>query len=246
MVSMNSQRRLDREVIYSFCAVSNCADGANPQGQIVQDAAGAFYGVTPNGGANGRGEVFKVTAASGGALYSFCPSGSSSCADGATPVGGVTFVGAGALYGVTKAGGANSEGAAFQLRQINGQWSQSTIYDFCSQGVYCLDGLSPTSNVVWDGGALVGANPNASANANYEGGVAFELSPASPKWNLTILHAFCSSANCADGASPKGRLSVDAELCWKVGDGAIQAADLISATSSIPSLNLTPLMTLGN
>ena len=36
------------------------------------------------------------------------------------------------------------------------------------------------------------------------------------------------------------------ELCWKVGDGGIQAADLISATSSIPSLNLTPLMTLGN
>jgi hypothetical protein len=36
------------------------------------------------------------------------------------------------------------------------------------------------------------------------------------------------------------------ELCWKVGDGVNQAADLISATASIPSLNFTPLMTLGN
>ena len=197
-------------VIYSFCAASNCADGANPQGQIVQDATGAFYGVTPNGGAFGHGEVFKVTATSGGALYSFCSSGQSPCPDGATPVGGVVFNGPSALYGVTMAGGANGEGAAYQLKNVNGQWLPATIYDFCSQGVYCSDGLLPASNVIWDGGVLVGVNPNASANANYEGGVAFQLAPASPKWNLTILHAFCAQSRCADGASPKARLSVDA------------------------------------
>ena len=43
-----------------------------------------------------------------------------------------------------------------------------------------------------------------------------------------------------------GRVRSGAELCGKVGDGENQAADLISATSSIPFLNLTPLMTLGN
>ena len=36
------------------------------------------------------------------------------------------------------------------------------------------------------------------------------------------------------------------ELCRKVGDGVNQAADLISATASIPSLNFTPVMTFGN
>ena len=36
------------------------------------------------------------------------------------------------------------------------------------------------------------------------------------------------------------------ELCGKVGDGANQAADLISATASIPSLNFIPLTTFGN
>ena len=41
-------------------------------------------------------------------------------------------------------------------------------------------------------------------------------------------------------------LSKEQELCRKVGDSGIQAADLISAAISIPSLNLTPLMTLGN
>ena len=36
------------------------------------------------------------------------------------------------------------------------------------------------------------------------------------------------------------------ELCGKVGDGVNQAADLISATASIPSLNFIPLTTFGN
>ena len=36
------------------------------------------------------------------------------------------------------------------------------------------------------------------------------------------------------------------ELRGKVGDGGNQAADLISATASIPSLNFIPLTTLGN
>ena len=36
------------------------------------------------------------------------------------------------------------------------------------------------------------------------------------------------------------------ELCRKLGDGVNQAADLISATASIPSLNFIPLTTFGN
>ena len=38
----------------------------------------------------------------------------------------------------------------------------------------------------------------------------------------------------------------EGELCGKVGDGVNQAADLISATASIPSLNCIPLTTFGN
>ena len=40
--------------------------------------------------------------------------------------------------------------------------------------------------------------------------------------------------------------SADPELCGEVGDGVNQAADLISATASIPSLNFIPLTTFGN
>jgi hypothetical protein len=36
------------------------------------------------------------------------------------------------------------------------------------------------------------------------------------------------------------------ELRGKLGDGVSQAADFMSAASSIPSLNFTPSMTFGN
>ena len=42
------------------------------------------------------------------------------------------------------------------------------------------------------------------------------------------------------------RDTVELELCGKVGDGVNQAAGLISATDSIPSLNFIPLTTFGN
>ena len=44
----------------------------------------------------------------------------------------------------------------------------------------------------------------------------------------------------------KGFLLEVRELCRKLGDGVNQAADLISATASIPSLNFIPLTTFGN
>jgi hypothetical protein len=42
------------------------------------------------------------------------------------------------------------------------------------------------------------------------------------------------------------RGSTGQELRGKVGDGVNQAADLISVTASIPSLNFIPLTTFGN
>jgi uncharacterized repeat protein (TIGR03803 family) len=41
-------------VLYSFCAVSNCADGSNPQAGVIQDTAGSLYGTTNSGGNAGE------------------------------------------------------------------------------------------------------------------------------------------------------------------------------------------------
>ncbi len=58
----------DFKSLYKFCSQSNCPDGANPYGALVQGSDGALYGTTSAGGnvgvncwATGCGTVFKIT-----------------------------------------------------------------------------------------------------------------------------------------------------------------------------------------
>ncbi len=46
-------------VLHSFCARTNCTDGAYPIGPLIADGAGHFYGVTSSGGATGHGTIFE-------------------------------------------------------------------------------------------------------------------------------------------------------------------------------------------
>ena len=41
--------------LYNFCPLSGCSDGDYPEGALVQDTNGDFYGITEYGGANGAG-----------------------------------------------------------------------------------------------------------------------------------------------------------------------------------------------
>ena len=47
--------------VYSFCAQTNCTDGAQPNAGLVLGNDGSLYGTTVRGGAAGGGEVFKIT-----------------------------------------------------------------------------------------------------------------------------------------------------------------------------------------
>lgn len=47
--------------LYSFCAQTDCADGAEPYSGVFQATDGSFYGITPLGGANDLGAVFKLS-----------------------------------------------------------------------------------------------------------------------------------------------------------------------------------------
>ena len=69
--------------LYSFCAQTNCADGADPF-IPVQATDGNFYGTTYGGGTNGDGTVFKMSPTGKlTTLYSFCSQ--LSCNDGSGP-----------------------------------------------------------------------------------------------------------------------------------------------------------------
>jgi uncharacterized repeat protein (TIGR03803 family) len=96
--------------LYSFCAQTNCTDGANPGAGLVQGTDGNFYGTTSIGGAYGYGTVFRITP--GGTLttlHSFDDS------DGASP-GGLVQATDGSFYGITgSSSGADRGGTVFSL-----------------------------------------------------------------------------------------------------------------------------------
>jgi uncharacterized repeat protein (TIGR03803 family) len=92
-------------VLHSFCAQTNCTDGALPYAGPVLDEKGNLYGTTVSGGAHSQGVVFKVTPrGKETVLYSFCAQ--TNCTDGANPEAGMVFDRKGNLYGTTQFGGA--------------------------------------------------------------------------------------------------------------------------------------------
>jgi uncharacterized repeat protein (TIGR03803 family) len=89
--------------------VFNGTDGNLPYAELVQATNGRLYGTTEEGGANGLGTVFEITA--NGALTTIL---SFNDVNGATPVAALVE-GKNALYGTTYYGGASGDGTVFQI-----------------------------------------------------------------------------------------------------------------------------------
>jgi uncharacterized repeat protein (TIGR03803 family) len=210
--------------LYTFCRRSMCNDGYNPMGALIVDTNGNLYGTASLGGAGRKGVVFKLSPTDKGkwtqsVLYSFCHD--FSCSDGSTPAAGLTYAGAASgapydgvspLYGTTAAGGANSEGTVFSLVLNGSQWTEAILYNFCSQGgSACSDGAGPLASLAMDqAGNLYGTTGHGGHQEGGGAGVAYELLPnGNGSWTETVLHLFCSAAQCADGEFPDGNLIWD-------------------------------------
>ena len=95
--------------LYTFCALSHCADGQNPYGGVVQGSDGNFYGTTNIGG-TGQGTLFKLTPS--GTLTTLYTFGGP---DGELPYSGLVQGNDGNFYGTTHAGGSHNDGTVFSL-----------------------------------------------------------------------------------------------------------------------------------
>ncbi len=110
--------------LYSFCRQADCTDGEQPYGGLIQGSDGNFYGTATVGGANqsialpsGAGTLFKLTPSGElTTLYSFCSQ--AHCTDGEAPYGGVIQGSDGNFYGTTLEGGANNDGAVFEVQAL--------------------------------------------------------------------------------------------------------------------------------
>jgi uncharacterized repeat protein (TIGR03803 family) len=159
-------------VLYSFIAGS---DGAQPEADLIMDAAGNLYGTTMSGGSVGLGTVFKIdTSNHETVLYSF--TGGS---DGAYPQAGLIRDASGNLYGTTTGGGSGGSGIVFK---IDTSYNETVLYSFTGGS----DGAQPEAGLIMDAlGNLYGTTYQ--GGASY-GGTLFELQMPDDDSNYALLN----------------------------------------------------------
>ena len=190
--------RPDR-ILYSFCAQTNCADGAHPFDSVLIDSQGSLYGTTANGGAHGGGTIFRLAPdGSESVLYSFCAK--PGCADGVSPQAGLIADGSGNLYGTTPVGGANNSGVVFRLAPDG---TETVLHAFAGES----DGGPPVGRLMLDKkGDLYGVGMGGLQNCFGGCGAVFRVAADGTE---TVRYAFCAQAKCADGELPNGGLVAD-------------------------------------
>jgi uncharacterized repeat protein (TIGR03803 family) len=181
--------------LYSFCAQTNCTDGAQPMAALIQGTDGNLYGTTANGGVSNFGTIFKITPTGTlTTLYSFCSL--TNCADGAAPYSALIQATDGNFYGTTLNGG-NLVSNAGTVFKITPSRKLTTLYMFCT-GSTCTDGESPWAALIqgsdgnFYGTTYTGGGPSSA-------GTIFEITPGG---TLTTLVAFDGT----DGSNPTGAL----------------------------------------
>src|ERR1700733_124511 len=154
-------------------------------GDVVLDSEGNLYGSGYEGGADGHGAIWQLTASGTETVLLSCDDNSTSC--GAPYLMNLHRNAAGDLYGVSEAGGADDAGTLFEI--ISGG-NFNILHSFSGGS----DGSYPTGNVVEYKGNLYGT----ASGGGYGFGTVWQYDIRSS--TFTVLHSFDSS----DGDNPLG------------------------------------------
>jgi len=203
-------------VLYQFCSVPGCADGAVPEGGLVFGHSGNLYGTTAIGGTFTGGECGSLGC---GTLFELSPQGGSWIltvlwdfegslnGDGAAPSGELAWDAAGNIYGTTGGGGSKGLfGTVFELSPvIGGGWTEAILHAFCASGPPCSDGAHPANGLsASKSGGLSGTTPYGAFDNQW--GVVYGLSPnPDGSWTERTLHRFAPQS----GGQPYSGVSFD-------------------------------------
>lgn len=178
-------------VLHNFSATGG--DGINPNGALLQDSSGNFYGTTFKGGAASLGTIFKLTfSGTEIVLHSFGVG-----TDGQKPNAGLALARDGNFYGTTSAGGAHGQGTVFKLTPSG---TQTVLYSF---GANSTDATNPgTALVLGNDGSLYGTTVG---GGTIGWGTVFKITTAAVE---TILYSFSGGS---DGALPYAALALGSD-----------------------------------
>lgn len=190
------------QVIYSFTGTD-----PTPAGGLIIDANDALYGATTHGGANGEGNVYRLTppARPGGQwsetiLHQFA----TFSGDGQEPHGRLLMDANGAIYGTTFNGSSShclfGCGIVYQLvppSQQDGAWTYNILHVFTegSDGSHPIYGLAMDRNGVLYGSTVHGGSPDPDCynGIDHGCGTIFSISPPtrpSGSWTENVLYRF--------------------------------------------------------
>jgi uncharacterized repeat protein (TIGR03803 family) len=183
-------------VLYNFCSLSGCADGAGPEG-LIFDKAGNLYGITFGGGQvcqGGCGTVYELSPSHGSwtqkVLFAFGTYGA-----GIYPTAGVTIDEAGRIYGTTYSGGGYGYGTVYILKRGKYQWKEVTIYAFDGSTNY----KNPNGYLTLDSaGHIFGTTTGGTSGCSYQCGIVYKLSHSKGQWIEETVYTFDGT----HGASP--------------------------------------------
>jgi uncharacterized repeat protein (TIGR03803 family) len=173
-------------VLYSFCSLSGCADGAVPEG-LTLDKTGNLYGSTFTGGQQcDCGTVYELSPSHGSwtetVLYAFNNQG-----DGHSPNPGITINKSGSLYGTTCCGGGYGYGTVFVLKKTKRGWKEVLLYAFDgstnyrnANGYLTLDSL----------GNIFGTTTGGISGCSYQCGIVYRLSRSNGQWIEKTVYTF--------------------------------------------------------
>ncbi|HEY3975155.1 MAG TPA: choice-of-anchor tandem repeat GloVer-containing protein [Candidatus Sulfotelmatobacter sp.] len=183
-----------------------------PQGALIEDSSGNFYGTTRGGGTYGVGTVFELSPpVSGGAwtityLYNFVPYGN---AAGYMPISDLVQDKKGAFYGTTYSGGdpVCNCGGVYKLNPpavLGGAWTEVPLYAFKQSG----DGHLPTAYALalTSTGTLYGTTIR---GGTWDSGVLYELTTKNgTSYTESVLYSF---GDTGDASTPNGPILLDSK-----------------------------------
>jgi len=142
-------------IVHSFFVQG--ADGFQPYGGVLLDAAGNIYGTTTLGGHDFDGTVYKLAPdGTETILHSF-----SKYLDGTQPMGSLVADANGNLYGTTSGGGPDDSGTVFEMARDG---TFRTLHSFDTIGRHFRNGIWPV------GGLAIDAAGNLYGTTSWDGG----------------------------------------------------------------------------